>query len=197
MYYIIRHGQTETNKKRALQGRSDRPLNDEGRRQAEILGAYFAQKGIRFDTVYSSPLVRAIETAKLVAGEDAEVRIEPQIIEMDYGPYEGVSLIDPPPEIITFFKDFAHNPAPEGMEPLAEVQSRMGAFVDSIAGEGAGDRNVLISTHAIAMKGALEHLTPDSGGAYWSKHVANCAVYVWEDGPSGFTKPEEIKYQKK
>ena len=194
MYYIIRHGQTETNRKKALQGRSDLPLNDEGRAQATKLGEYFATEGITFDAVYSSPLGRAIETAKLVAGEDAPITVEEQIIEMDYGPYEGVSLADPPKEIVTFFSDFVNNPAPEGMEPLTEVQARMGGFADRIRGEGKDGRNVLISTHAIAMKGALEHLTPESGGTYWSKYVANCAVYVWDETEDGYTIPEEIKY---
>ena len=44
--------------------------------------------------------------------------------------------------------------------------------------------NILISTHAIAMKGILEALTPDSHGAYWNRYVGNCEVYVtaYRDG---------------
>lgn len=50
--------------------------------------------------------------------------------------------------------------------------------------------NILISTHAIAMKGILEYLTPDSKGAYWSKFIGNCAVYAVEctDGKIGIPK---------
>ena len=195
MYYIIRHGQTETNKKKALQGRSDLPLNDEGRRQAKMLRDYFEREGITFDAVYSSPLGRALETARIVTGGAVEPVIDERIIEMDYGPYEGMTLEKPPKEILRFFSDFVNEPAPEGMEPLDEVQARMGDFVDSIKGEGAGERNVLISTHAIAMKGALEHLSPDSKGSYWSKYVANCALYVWDENDEGFGIPEEIKYR--
>jgi broad specificity phosphatase PhoE len=61
------------------------------------------------------------------------------------------------------------------MEQLADVVARTGAFVEEIK---ALDGDVLISTHAIAMKGILEHLTPDSGGSYWSKYLGNCAVYA-------------------
>ena len=193
MYYIIRHGQTETNRKKALQGRSDLPLNDAGRAQAKRLGEYFKEAGIHFDEVYSSPLGRAMETAKLASGE-TEITIDDRVIEMDYGPYEGVSLASPPKEITEFFSDFVNNPAPGGMEPLSHVTERMGDFIDSIKGRGTGDRNVLISTHAIAMKGALEYLSPESEGAYWSKYVANCAVYAWEEDSEGFTVPEEIEY---
>ena len=54
---------------------------------------------------------------------------------------------------------------------------RTGSFVDGIANlEG----DVLISTHAIAMKGILEYLTPQSQGSYWSKYLGNCAVYAIE-----------------
>ena len=50
--YILRHGQTDKNKEKVLQGRSDLPLNEEGRRQAEETGIYFRQNGIAFDRVY-------------------------------------------------------------------------------------------------------------------------------------------------
>ena len=49
--YILRHGQTDKNKEKVLQGRSDLPLNEEGRQQAEETGAYFRQNGISFDRV--------------------------------------------------------------------------------------------------------------------------------------------------
>ena len=187
MIYIIRHGQTEKNKAMVLQGRSDQPLNEAGIRQAEQAGAYFQSKGIRFDRVWSSPLIRAVQTAKLAA-PSAEVVTDDRLLEMDYGPYEGASLEDPAPELLHFFMDFVHHPAPEGMESLSSVVERLGDFLEEIHGEG----NILISTHAIAMKGALEYLTPDSNGSYWSKHIGNCAVYVAEQTEDGYTVPIEL-----
>jgi len=174
MIYVLRHGQTRLNSKKALQGRSDFPLNESGRAQARQLGERLARRGITFARVFSSPLLRAVQTAKLVAPEAALVTDE-RLIEMDYGPYEGVDLSSPPQEVIEFFSDFVHNPAPAGMEQLSSVVERTGAFVESIKGLPG---NTLISTHAIAMKGILEYLTPDSDGAYWSTYVGNCAVYA-------------------
>ena len=174
MIYVIRHGQTALNRAHALQGRSDAPLNDEGVGQARMAGRLLAERGIRFSHVFSSPLQRAVQTAELVA-PGIPVQCDERLIEMDYGPYEGIDLKSPPPEIITFFSDFVHNLAPKGMEQLIDVVRRTGAFVEEIRGlEG----DVLISTHAIAMKGILEYLTPDSGGSYWSKYLGNCAVYA-------------------
>ena len=196
--YIIRHGQTEKNKANLLQGRSDVPLNDIGIQQAEVVRDQFKTAGIRFDKVYSSPLIRAVQTAEIITETISEtdtqippkVMIEDRLIEMDYGPYEGMDLRDPAPEVMTFFKDFVHNPAPEGMEPLNEVVSRLGEFLEEIK-EDAEAQNILISTHAIAMKGALEYLTPESKGNYWSKYIGNCAVYTAEVKDGKWTVPSE------
>ena len=178
MIYIVRHGQTEKNKANVLQGRSNVPLNDDGRQQAAKVRDQFAQKGIRFDKVYSSPLDRAVQTADIIAAGVPRA-VDDRLIEMDYGPYEGMDLHDPAPEVLEFFKDFIHTPAPEGMEPLRDVIFRLGRFLEDIYPE-AECGNILISTHAIAMKGALEYLTPDSHGSYWSKYIGNCEVYAAE-----------------
>lgn len=189
MIYIIRHGETEKNKAMLLQGRSDQPLNEAGVRQAERARDAFMALGVKFDRVYSSPLIRAVQTAQIVA-PDLEVLTDDRLLEMDYGPYEGASLENPAPELLHFFMDFVRHPAPAGMESLESVVQRLGSFLEDIRGDG----NILISTHAIAMKGALEYLTPDAGGSYWSKHIRNCDVYTAEQTETGYTVPAEFKF---
>lgn len=190
MIFIIRHGQTALNRADVLQGRSDQPLNEIGERQAREVGEWLRRRGIVFDRVYCSPLIRAVQTAKLIA-EAAPFQMDERLIEMDYGPYEGIDLKHLPPEIMAFFGDFVHVPAPEGMEPLASVVERLGVFLEEIRGT-AGKGNILISTHAIAMKGALEYLTPASRGSYWSKYIGNCAVYTSELADGAYTVPVEL-----
>ena len=233
MIYFVRHGQTELNQRRVLQGRSDYPLNGVGEEQAAEAAAWFKENGIRIDRIWSSPLQRAMQTARIIAGEDVPMFTDERLIEMDYGPFEGVDLTAPPQEIITFFSDFVHNPAPEGMEQLTSVVSRLGSFLEEMAAaewavdmagteqaaadvpsteqapemagteqapeEGTDEQaaepigeNILISTHAIAMKGALEYLTPDANGFYWSKHIKNCAVYAAEFRDGVYGIPEEV-----
>ena len=187
MIYVIRHGQTELNSRKVLQGRSDHPLNETGREQAKETAALL--KGVCFDKVYSSPLIRAVQTAEIIA-PGAEIRIDDRLIEMDYGPYEGMDLTAPAPEVITFFSDFVHNPAPDGMEQLDHVIARSKSFLEDLC---RTDENVLISTHAIAMKGILEYLTPASKGSYWSKYIGNCAVYVTEYRGGTFTVPVNLE----
>ena len=189
MIVFVRHGETELNRRHVLQGRSDTPLNDRGRQQAAEAGETLRRLGLRFDRVYTSPLCRAAETARIIAPE-VEPIADARLLEMDYGPYEGGSLTPPAPELAAFFRDFAHTPAPAGMESLASVTARLGDFLDSLdAGEG---ENILISTHAIAMKGALEYLTPGSDGAWWSRYLKNCALFVCRPVPGGYTVPEEL-----
>lgn len=215
MIYIVRHGQTERNNAFVLQGRSNDPLNERGVQQARELGEWFAEQGITFERVFSSPLIRTVQTAKLAA-PGVEVETDIRLIEMDYGPYEGADLKEPAPELITFFSDFVNNPAPEGMEPLSEVVRRTGEFIEEVAALSGGSMpgstaedaadvssrsvaeagshgNIMVSTHAIAMKGILEYLTPDSQGGYWSKYLGNCAVYIVDDTDGHLGVPYEVR----
>ena len=189
MIYIIRHGQTELNNRSVLQGRSDHPLNEVGIAQAESAVQKLQEQGVTFDRVFSSPLTRAIQTARIVA-PGLEPVVDERLIEMDYGPFEGADLTHPAPELATFFKDFVHNPAPEGMEPLASVVERAAAFIEDIR-QLPG--NTLISTHAIAMKGLLEYLTPDSQGSYWSRFIGNCAVYTVDNREGAYGLPAALE----
>ena len=194
MIYIVRHGQTEQNQKKKMQGRSNYPLNDFGKEQAAEVGALFREAGIRFDKVYSSPLTRALQTAELI-GDGAPVETDERLIEMDYGPYEGEDLYDPSPEVKAFFQDFVHTPAPEGMEPLSDIVARTGELIEELR-EEAKTKTLLLSTHAIAMKGLLEYLTPESQGSYWSKFIGNCGVYATELTEEGFAVPYEVRFPK-
>ncbi len=188
--YIIRHGQTDLNRKHILQGRIDEPLNEDGIRQAEEAAEQLRSMGITIDSVWSSPLQRARDTARIIAG-DAPLKTDERLLEMDYGPYDGTDLTSPPPEILEFFSDFVNNPEPPGMEPLAAIVQRLGEFLEELR-DAPPEGNVLISTHAIAMKGALEYLTPGSNGSYWDKHIKNCDIYVTELEDGAYSVPVPI-----
>ena len=191
MIYIIRHGRTGQNVKKIIQGRSEHPLDETGIEQSRAAHSMLSSKGITFDYVYSSPLGRAIETARIVGDrrgivgacasdgsvitEQDGIIIDDRLIEMDFGPYEGMELEHLPPELSAWFSDLAHTKAPEGMETFDEVIVRVSDFLNDIK-DRPGD--ILVTTHAIAMKSILEYLTPGSVGGYWSKYISNCAVYA-------------------
>ena len=90
--YLLRHGQTEFNVKKLVQGRCDSPLTDLGRQQAGMAAAWLKGHGVVPDKVVSSPLGRAMDTAQLVAcellGPDAAAEPWEGIIERCYGSFE-------------------------------------------------------------------------------------------------------------
>ena len=94
--YLLRHGQTEFNLQRRVQGRCDAPLTELGVEQAHGAAAWLIGQGVRVDRICSSPLGRARTTAELVrddlqmAGEPApEVEFVEDLQERSYGPFEA------------------------------------------------------------------------------------------------------------
>jgi broad specificity phosphatase PhoE len=83
---LVRHGETEWTRTRQHTGKTDLPLDDDGRSQAELVGRALA--GREFGLVLTSPLARARETCELAGyGDLAQAR--PDLAEWDYGDYEG------------------------------------------------------------------------------------------------------------
>jgi broad specificity phosphatase PhoE len=86
--YLVRHGETEWSRARRHTGRTDLPLSPVGEAEAKALGAHL--RGLPVDRVLSSPLTRAVETARL-AGFGDRLETHPALLEFDYGEYEGLT----------------------------------------------------------------------------------------------------------
>jgi broad specificity phosphatase PhoE len=87
---LVRHGETDWNAEGKLQGHTDRPLNDYGRRQAQALADRLA--GERIDAVYASDLSRARETAEIVGAKlGLPVVVDPDLREKNWGNWEGLT----------------------------------------------------------------------------------------------------------
>ena len=92
--YIVRHGLSEANEKKILQGRIDFPLADEGRRQSHHLGKYFTERQIAFDRAVASNLSRAKETAEIILGYQGNpplIEEEEGFQEVDIGDLQGLN----------------------------------------------------------------------------------------------------------
>lgn len=90
---IIRHGETDWNVEKRIQGHTDIPLNDTGRAQALAMAFNAAHQ--RFDAIYSSDLLRAMETAAALAQrEDHSVKPLPQLRERHYGIFQGLTAAE-------------------------------------------------------------------------------------------------------
>jgi broad specificity phosphatase PhoE len=88
---LARHGETEWSRDLKHTGRTDIPLTDQGRAQAELLRPALA--GYEFARVLSSPLQRALETCRL-AGVGERVKVTDDLLEWDYGQYEGITTAE-------------------------------------------------------------------------------------------------------
>ena len=97
LFYLVRHGQTDWNRAGKIQGTTDIPLNETGRKQAEQLATVLKERSgypakTRIDAVYASPLARAFQTAEILAKEEKlPLRRLTGLRERDFGCWEGKS----------------------------------------------------------------------------------------------------------
>ena len=97
MLYIMRHGKTDWNTLGKLQGRTDIPLNDEGRAMAEKARTEY--RDVHFDVCYCSPLSRAKETAEIfLKGREIPILPDDRLVEMGFGRYEGMEGVSTDPD---------------------------------------------------------------------------------------------------
>ena len=145
----MRHGQTTSSKGKIYSGRRDIPLTDHGREQARRAAQQLAGAGI--DAVYTSPLIRARDTAEAIAGATgAPLTVEPRLIEVDYGTFEGLDREGAEAKLGSAFVDWRADPfgkTVRGAEPLADALARArAATADVIA---AHDHPVLVGHQGI------------------------------------------------
>lgn len=124
--YIIRHGQTDWNVQGRIQGRQDIPLNAAGRSQAQMLAKGMEKRPVT--AIYSSPQLRAMETAKALAGnQGVEVIPLPELVEIGYGDWEGRTASDILTKERKLYEEWWQHPAtvaPPGGETLNQVDAR-------------------------------------------------------------------------
>ena len=150
LIYIVRHGLTEWNKLKKLQGAADVPLAKEGILLAKKIGE--ALQGVKFDICFTSPLLRAKQTAECVLGErDIPIIPDKRIQEINFGVLEGNQVRDAEgnyidPQIETFFRDPVKFKRPENGEDIFDVIARTKELWDEkISDPDLADKTILIA----------------------------------------------------
>lgn len=179
MLYIMRHGKTEWNALHKLQGRTDIPLNDEGRAMAEK--ACREYRDLNIDICYCSPLKRAVETAQLVL-KDRNVPIIPdeRLVEMCFGEYEGMENVltasDCPIQKI-FTKPEEYLEAGGGAESFAQLFARTGSFLkETVEPELREGKDILIVGHGAMNSSIICQVKGLPIEKFWSAGLQQCRI---------------------
>lgn len=188
---LVRHGQTDWNLARRIQGSTDIPLNETGRadarRAAEHLGS------VAHHAIYTSPLIRASETAEIIAAELAlEIAgVVPDIREREFGDGEGMLVGD----YIEKYGDW-HADVP-GAESLHEVGERAIAALHRIARDARRRsapraESVIVLTHGGVIRAIIDHV---SGGTLPrpGQVLANGSAHRFEASPGSLRLLDETQ----
>jgi len=179
---LLRHGQTPMSVQRRYAGRSDVPLTDVGVQQA-------AAAAKRLDVIVTSPLLRAMRTAREVAAvTGAAVVTDDGFRETDFGAWEGLTFTEVrerwPSEVTTWLAD--PDAAPPGGESFAEVSTRVTAALYRVLA-GRDGQTVLIVSHVTPIKTLVAAALLAPPAALYRMHLdvaALCEIDWYADGPA-------------
>ena len=162
---LVRHGETDWNADGRLQGQTDRPLSEFGRKQARRLADELADE--QLEAIYSSDLSRARETAEIV-GERVGVPVvlDPELREKNWGTWEGLTAVER--DRVEFVG-----------ETTEEHQERILRALQRISERHPGDGRLLVVTHG----GSMRRVQTAALG--WALPVVeNCGRWLcaWENG---------------
>ena len=175
--YLTRHGQTNLNKARLMQGLTDEPLNETGLAQARAMREKIGD--VHFDAVYASPLNRAVMTGAIIGGVDpSEVVTDPRIIEADFGVYEKKKYYLMGPAMTLYWTLPEIFPAPKSVETTASLRERSSSFLRELEEKNYG--TVLIACHGGIMRALSGYLEDRKNGLVWRPKPHNCEVRVYE-----------------
>jgi broad specificity phosphatase PhoE len=163
--FLVRHGVTDWHREKKLLGQRDVPLNALGINQAQ--SAAQALAGVPVGEVLSSPLVRAVQTAEVIAGQfGIEVARDPRLTDLRVGKWEGMTYddISASAEYRRYLADPVSEAIPGG-ENLLQVRERAVGAVEQALEDAPHGESVVIVTHAGVLRVLLAH--------YLGSHPAN------------------------
>jgi broad specificity phosphatase PhoE len=170
---LVRHGETEWSRAGKHTGRTDVPLTEDGRRQAQLVGG--ALRGRRFAAVWTSPLSRALETCRL-AGFGEVALPKDDLVEWEYGEYEGRTTLEIRRERPgwTLWRDGV-----PGGETADEVEARVDRVLAEAASVG-GDVLVFAHGHVLRVLAARWLGLEPAGGRLFALDPATLSVLGYE-----------------
>jgi phosphoserine phosphatase len=185
---VVRHGETELNTQGVFRGRFDVPLNERGREQANAAGRALA--GVPLDAVYSSPLARAMDTARAIAlPHGLDPFPDEAFNNIDLGAWQGVPKDDVEreyPELWTVWKDDPDTLRIPRGETLAGVRLRAFTRAEELVSVHEGRRFAVVTHRSVAklLAGALLGM---ERGYFWKFYIDNAGFSIFGHGDGRYT----------
>jgi len=175
--YILRHGETDWNTQFLYQGRTNIPLNETGINQALIVSKNLLAQKYRFDYIYSSPLLRAFQTAKIVSetfNYPKDIIVENDLIERNFGSFEGAQINN---ENIKLVIDRNIQYDDDKIEKIDDLVVRAINVTTKIVNKHK-NKNILIVSHSQFIKALI--LKVDNSFTFDMK-IKNCSLFIFKD----------------
>ena len=174
--YLVRHGETQSNSEKIIQGQADTNLNNIGRQQARNLASVLKKENIT--KIYSSDLSRAKETAEIINEQlKVEMFLTSQLRELDMGNWEGKSFLEI--QKTPHFEYWMLKPTKldevRGGEKLIDLRNRIEKFMLNVKNENG---NILVVTHGIALTTFILSVLNSSMDNIWKVMVNNASLSV-------------------
>ena len=189
--WVARHGQTDLNHAKRMQGRTDAPLNRKGIAQAKQSRQNIGE--VHFDAVYSRPLQRAKLTGSIIGNVDiSEVIVDDRLIETDFGRYEKSKYYLMGLPMISYWLFPKIFPVPATVESIDSMKERASSFLREL--ETHDYENVLVACHGGIMRALCGYLDEAPDGLRWER-AKNCEIRVYEykDGKHRFVKSYSLE----
>jgi len=148
--YLARHGQTNFNRDRIFQGRTNNPLNVTGAQQAFAIAELL--QTVNFTRAYVSPLIRAATTADaIMVGRQIPLKVENRLTEIDFGDWEGTPEVEVKERWMEDYMDYRNDMGsfhPSNGESAVDAQKRAGEWWDEVSSEFPNEgENILVVAH--------------------------------------------------
>jgi probable phosphoglycerate mutase len=186
--YLIRHGLIRSNIKEVYAGRNEEKLTDSGVERARQIGKEMQDWGIK--AIYTSPLARTVQTAQILNEHiNAKLILEPDLIEMNLGPWTGLSKYEVTMNYPVEYRTWYERPSAfkmSGIETLDEVLKRVLRFMDKFL-NAESEKIAAMVTHAVAVKCAVLHYERLPLDSYHRIDVPNLSVRRLTSNEKGIT----------
>ncbi len=188
-FLLVRHGQTEWNRIRRVQGQIDAKLDETGREQARLVGERLAsEEGIA--AVYASDLSRAWDTANAITAHhhDLEPIADQRMREISFGPWEGRywnELEGHDAEQFQQWRNDVTSIAIPGIEPIQAFQGRVQSFIEDMVAKHPDDK-ILVAAHGGSINMFIATALEMPLKNCWRMRVDNTAIaelYIFPEGP--------------